>query len=463
MKVYQFVGILLLALVVGCAPRKQALVLPARTVEASGFAGSTLSGPQSRPIELADVWRVEVKPYLTDGQLPPATSHIGPLVKLILVTRSREPTQPATDLTWAVRLRDGLHDESVESLLGAPGTFLAMPPSQSALPRNATATFTLDTGTPGGYLSLQINRNDRNDGYDLAIVRDGQVVDTLRKPPPSTQPLKDAPDAPLPMKWQREIAIVPRLIDQGRDHYLLTAPARFADSPARQMVFEIDLQTHPDPAMSPELLAAFTNSAARAAEASAASATTRPAANPEEAMYTSGFKSLSAGGDPRATITYLANQANAKLCESLALSADRRVLDLLSHNILETGKQLPSRDRNTVRWILDRTAYLLLAQLAEVETPPCPEELLSLLMEQAGEVGAHPDAVRGIVKEATGSDDLAARLVAENFIYLEDASPASRVRAFDWLRARDLAPKAFDPLGTVKERRTALNNAASTK
>jgi len=56
---------------------------------------------------------------------------------------------------------------------------------------------------------------------------------------------------------------------------------------------------------------------------------------------------------------------------------------------------------------------------------------------------------------------LDARVIAENLIYLEDASPASRVRAYDWLQSRGRAPAGFDPLGTPRERRDALEKARS--
>jgi hypothetical protein len=45
---------------------------------------------------------------------------------------------------------------------------------------------------------------------------------------------------------------------------------------------------------------------------------------------------------------------------------------------------------------------------------------------------------------------------------LEDSSPASRVRAFDWLTARGRAPAGYDPLGTPRQRRAALEHGLST-
>ena len=62
-----------------------------------------------------------------------------------------------------------------------------------------------------------------------------------------------------------------------------------------------------------------------------------------------------------------------------------------------------------------------------------------------------------------GQRDEHLRLVEENFIYLEDISPASRSRAFDWLAARDLAPSGYDPLAPIETRREALERADAEK
>jgi hypothetical protein len=53
-------------------------------------------------------------------------------------------------------------------------------------------------------------------------------------------------------------------------------------------------------------------------------------------------------------------------------------------------------------------------------------------------------------------------VIAENLSYLEDASPSARVRAYDWLRTRGRAPAGYDPLGTIKERRNALDAALAS-
>ena len=81
--------------------------------------------------------------------------------------------------------------------------------------------------------------------------------------------------------------------------------------------------------------------------------------------------------------------------------------------------------------------------------------LQAVLTDFAGEAGRHTGAMEDISRKLSGRADLESRMIAENRIYLEDSSPASRVRAFDWLQMRGQAPANFDPL--AKRRIAALH------
>ena len=92
-----------------------------------------------------------------------------------------------------------------------------------------------------------------------------------------------------------------------------------------------------------------------------------------------------------------------------------------------------------------------------------PPELGAVLTDYAGEAGRHAGSIEQIISKLTDRKELDARLIVENKIYLEDNSPASRVRAFDWLKSRGQEPKGFDPLASPRDRREALAASSDVK
>jgi hypothetical protein len=85
----------------------------------------------------------------------------------------------------------------------------------------------------------------------------------------------------------------------------------------------------------------------------------------------------------------------------------------------------------------------------------------TLLTLHAGEAGRRAASLEEVLGAARTLSGLRARLAAENAIYLEDNDPAARVRAYEWLAARNLAPAGYDPLAPVEARRAALEAAMS--
>ena len=107
--------------------------------------------------------------------------------------------------------------------------------------------------------------------------------------------------------------------------------------------------------------------------------------------------------------------------------------------------------------LLDRTALQAMCRAAESET--LTPELQSVLALHTGDVARRPDAILAMLGQVGDSPSLRQRLIAENYIALEDTSPAARVRAYDWLAAHDRAPAGFDPLADAKSRRAAIDQA----
>ena len=157
----------------------------------------------------------------------------------------------------------------------------------------------------------------------------------------------------------------------------------------------------------------------------------------------------------RRALLHLAQEAKAPLLEDVTLSAADVIIDRLAYAITaECGSGL-AVEPNTLGWRLQKTTYQLLVELTSVDSRW--PQMEAIVMRYTGEVGRHPAVLKDLVAEATSSADLEQRLLLENSIYLEDISPAAQTRAFEWLAARGQAPAGYDPLASLKERRSALN------
>jgi len=154
-------------------------------------------------------------------------------------------------------------------------------------------------------------------------------------------------------------------------------------------------------------------------------------------------------------LLYLAQETAAPLLEDVTLSATDIVVDHLAHAVTNECRSGPTFETAALGWRLERTAYQLVVKLLSVDQPS--PDLEAILIRHAGEVGRHPSVLQEMVSEAANLEDLEQRLLLENFIYLEDISPAARTRAFEWLAARGRAPEGYDPLASLKERRSVLN------
>ena len=115
----------------------------------------------------------------------------------------------------------------------------------------------------------------------------------------------------------------------------------------------------------------------------------------------------------------------------------------------------PEADSSYLGWVVDRALLAGLAKLASGgEFPPAVAAMLSA---RFGEAGRDPGSLGELAAASTSRADFETRIRAENLILLDDASPASRVRAFEWLSSRNEAPQGYNPLGSSAERRAAVD------
>ncbi len=154
-------------------------------------------------------------------------------------------------------------------------------------------------------------------------------------------------------------------------------------------------------------------------------------------------------------LLYLTQETGAPLMEDIALSATDIVVDQLAQAITNEYVSGSSFETDKLGWRLEKVTYQLLVKLMSADQPS--PELEAILIRHTGEVGRHPSVLEEMISDAISIKDLEQRLLLENSIYLEDISPAARVRAFEWLVAKGQAPEGYDPLASLKERRSVLN------
>lgn len=183
------------------------------------------------------------------------------------------------------------------------------------------------------------------------------------------------------------------------------------------------------------------------------------AAPSDRAALASAMSVLAQPVPRRAALVYLAGRTGATLSSELALSAADVQLAAYAKQLSDSGAATAlDRSPADLGWTMDLAALTYLTQLASEEK--LPAELDAVLTTYAGEVGRHSGTLQVILNNLRSRQELDLRLLAENRIYLEDPSPAARVRASDWLRARNRLPAGYDPLARGTERRAALEAAA---
>lgn len=176
----------------------------------------------------------------------------------------------------------------------------------------------------------------------------------------------------------------------------------------------------------------------------------------EWAGYENALRALRSPLNQRQALLYLAEQTHASLVEDIALSGTDMIIRRLSQAITNNYLSGLITSSTSLGWSLERTTYSLLITLlsSDQELP----ELEAILIRHTGQVGRHVSTLEELTANANDIDEFQSLLVRENFIYLEDISPAARTRAFEWLKARNQAPDGYDPLASLKERRAVLKS-----
>lgn len=165
----------------------------------------------------------------------------------------------------------------------------------------------------------------------------------------------------------------------------------------------------------------------------------------------------------RAALLTLADPGGARLAGDLALAASAAELSefaALAQQRLGADAAVLAEAGST-GLALERLALEIALRWASEGR--LADELEAALWLHGGELGRFPGTWLELARDAASIADLERAIVQENLGFLEDPTPAARVRAFDFLTKRGLAPAGFDPLASREARRQALAAAAEAQ
>lgn len=366
---------------------------------------------------------------------------------------------------------------------GAQGSRL-LASQLDALPVGATVV--LDPGP----VSIELSRLDpdasaaSSTGVELALVRDGQVplgrvrhADAVEEALDPEEPESDADaerraEAEQPVAW-REVVQLDTLLQPGGPPAVIALPA----ARGGQLVAVLEVREAPTEAEAlaqhAALLAQCLADIAASSALAAAQAQAMDAVESKHRQLLAAARAMAADGDRRRAAVFLAAESGADLALDTVLVAQSADLDDLAAAWRKASaggdsgddgaggddgadriddEQLVQGDR--LAWGLERTTALWLAQRSE--SAALPAELEAVLLRHTGVVGRSPGLLEQFAAECDGVQAWRTRLEQENRLALADSMPGARVRAFDWLSARALAPAGYDPLAPRAERQAAL-------
>lgn len=436
----------------GCRadPKPAPLVTPAVQSGTELFLGSPLAGPTARlpaatqpsTLPATEPLAVEVAWYSARSRIPgnAASTSLGSRASLVVTSDDVRPWQATPRQLANVRLFTG------DSALKLADALSTAPPS-------AAVVLSRDTGIV-------------RDGLTAAFTLEGASRSIRAFLTPSHadgQPILELAVAAEEPEAGREIVLTEWPRDLGGAG---TVVLRFPESPDGGQSLFLVLAVRPaEPDGRDTELAARASAllSGTASTTAASQAVAWNAPGSSAVAYAGAAAAMADAGTRRAALAFLARETQASLTEEVALSADEKLLETLAERLSarwQAGLPAPT----AMAFELERETLTALAEMEDGGT--LPPEMRTLLTLHAGEAGRRAASLEEALGAATSVPELRSRLAAENAIYLEDSDAAARVRAYEWLAARGLAPEGYDPLAPVESRRAALEaamNAAATQ
>ena len=461
------------------------------------FLGSPLEGeraatratdaaaPEADP---SGALQLKARVLLLTGALPPGFAPIGPRSSLLAATSGRRPFLPASPLSREARLAPIAEggawawnpwESPVRRHAEPEAAWVEAGCFRSTLPRDVTASVEIAAsedflaGTEAGVLAMrvQVRRSAAEPPAAESAAESVQTALILQVRGFPEAPLDD-PDPPREAAaageagvlagrartargYDREVFVIEDRAERPGGGWVIAAPLcgrGFASGMWGLVAFSLE----PAPPANDPARSFHDEALARVlAEVSAAGSARDPSAESAAAAILGAVEGLGVPARQRKALAFLAEATGAAIAADVAVTGTEALVARLA--ALVAGAAPASREPAAMGWLLEKTAVEILAEMLAEKT--LPAELEAVLARHAGEAGRSAAPLAGLLKNAAGRDDLIAGFARENLIALEDASPATRVRACDWLAARGKAPAGYDPLAAAKERRAALEKA----
>ncbi len=456
----------------GCRQEKPPLSAPPLELRVEHFAGGALAGPSTRPVAgftPTESLAAEVRLMLLESMPGSLGRPLGTEARFIAATRSGMPVLPGSRLTRGAR---------VISLDGAAAFDAQLTDRDGRIAEIGVFHLALPVGVTGAVHAVEAAGSERDPIAGSAMRRGVAVslhrpaarqlvlaltIDNLVEPEGELTAVEDPTDAAAPAAVpkgtpERELALVDMGMPADELAFAVIVPFQFEQGEATAIAAIVDIRAGSD---DPEH-AATALAALEEIRRTSGMAASRPSAAPISSSEWAGLLVAAASlDDParrRSAMAYLTLQTGANLCSDVALTADDALLGALTAAVREVLKASPATNSmDAVGWLLDRTAFEFAGKLLAKEA--LPDELRAVLAFHCGEAGRHAASVEEVSRARGSRREFDTKLIEENLIFLEDSSPSSRVRAYDWLNARKLAPAGYDPLGDARDRRNALERA----
>lgn len=479
-------GVLLALSFAGCAAKKPAppLSLDGIKTRSGHYVGNPLAGaqPVPQPFVPQDALAVHIRLVGMEKPVGPVLEPLAAYARLLATIEGNNPFLATPSVTQPARYGMGVEAEAFVRQIdtGARGPTIQLADFHGVVCAGVTAYQDLSVGSlAGGNLQrLRIAVYRPATAVAGAATQPAstpvQLALLVQNPPgaspqPATAPSADSADGQANDErrpaWRtqsaptRETALISQPVDATGQSVVILAPFTATGTQIHSIAIEIRLSL-------PSADRAFTDAADTMLadlKAAATAAATREAPPPagvmDRVLLTSVIDAMTYGENRRAAVVYLAGQTDARIAEHTAMAADDEFLNQFALSIADAIGRQSLWTPQQAGWQLDRIAFEMLARSA-IKRRLSPE-LRGVLITLAGEAGRSPAAMEQILGNLSTRKDFENRLFAENFIALEDASPAARVRAYDWLKAHGRPPADYDPLGEARGRSAAIEKAVN--